>query len=386
MRIVLLFSSKECGALCVVRLRAGFISFFAGPLSDLRGFGANFFFFRFSRIRHDIAARGVRFSFSGFNLIRFAEIGKKTTMKNTTKAIIPALFSFAVMSAQTLSADVFDFSGATPVYDDYRSTTEETEGKHYYEYEHNIVGFNYMNANWGTSQSPSWYYQWDGINVSTANDPSADTDISKCWEAGEKASYTSQNALDASGVSGGAYGVFYGNPQYPVTGHSESDNCMGMKEDDPGINHEFGFIIFDDLVNFQSISIANTLVTYDYLTKNLDDNEHHFTQTVIIYGVDSNYEMMTDNYVEANLSDAENGVVAGWKNVDLTSLNVEGGLTGLYFKMYTNNYNADGPLTPSYFAMDNIVYTSAAVPEAGEWAAILGAVALGFVALRRRSK
>ncbi|MBQ6533639.1 MAG: hypothetical protein IJI37_00570, partial [Opitutales bacterium] len=171
-------------------------------------------------------------------------------MKNTTKAIIPALFSFAVMSAQTLSADVFDFSGATPVYDDYRSTTEETEGKHYYfEYEHNILGFNYMNANWGTAQSPSWYYQWDGINVSTANDPNAD--VSKYWEAGQKASYTSQNALDASGVSGGAYGVFYGNGQYPVTGHSESDNCMGMKEDDPGINHEFGFIIFDDLVNFQ---------------------------------------------------------------------------------------------------------------------------------------
>ena len=85
----------------------------------------------------------------------------------------------------------------------------------------------------------------------------------------------------------------------------------------------------------------------------------------------------------SGLSDSTAGVADGWVSADLTRLNEEDGLLGLYFELWTDNYNDYGALAPAYFALDNITYNI--VPEPAQFAALFGALMLGFAFVRRRS-
>ena len=263
-------------------------------------------------------------------------------------------------------AEVFDFSGGTPVYDSNRSTTTEGSGYHYDSAlaSKATVGFNWANSyysGWG------WFYSWDGINVSKANDPTANPSASVYGNAGEKAQYTSITATDGSGVSGGAYGIWYGNTVYG-TGYSESSA---------------GNLVFNELVTVSSIQVANTLVTANYLNTTLTDEGDNYLFQVLVYGLNAEAEL-TDNCVTITLSSAEIGVTTSWLTADLSSLNADGGLYGLYFKTYTDDFGSYGANSPSFFALDNIVFS--AVPEPAECAAIFGVLCLAFVAWRRRAK
>lgn len=285
----------------------------------------------------------------------------KQQMKNkllSTAAVLTAL----TLTAQGLSADVFDFSGAAPVYDANRSTTATGSGVHYYEdYMYNPqVGFNWSNSQY----SGVWYYSWDGINVSNCADKTVD--ISKYWEAGQLGQYTSVTGTDGSGVAGGYYGIYYGNTSANL-GYSSSDMAQ---------------ILFSDLINVSSIQLANTLVSYDYLTKTLTEEGNYHSFKVLIYAIDSMGEF-SENFIECELSNADT-VTNSWIDVDLSSLNEAEGIYGLYFKTLTDDYGEWGANAPSYFAMDNLTYSSAAVPEPSTYAAIFGALALALAIYRRR--
>lgn len=275
--------------------------------------------------------------------------------------------------ANSASAGVFDFTGGNPIYDANRSTTVQNNGYHYDENLALIsgpdkvgatVGFNWSNQDWGTPTNPSWYYAWNGVGVSNCSDLTVD--ISKYYMAGEKASYTSMNGKDADGIIGGSYGIFYGN-QHNGNGLSDSDA---------------GLIMFNEAVEITGISVANTMVTYDYFSKNFTDGGDFHTQEVRVYGITTDVEHTTD-YVSIMLSDLA-GVADGWVSADLTELNGVDGLLGLYFELWTDDYNQYGALAPAYFAFDNITYNMI-VPEPAQFAAIFGALMLGFAFIRRRS-
>lgn len=292
---------------------------------------------------------------------------------NKINALGAAFALCACAIANPASAGVFDFTGGNPIYDANRSTTVQDSGYHYDENLALIagagkvgatVGFNWSNQNWGTAENPSWYYAWYGVNVSNCSDLSVSVD--NYYMAGEKASYTSITGTDADGVAGGAYGVFFGN-QHAGSGLSDTDA---------------GMIMFNEAVEITGISVANTMVTYDYFSKNFTDDGDFHTQEVRVYGITTEAEHTTD-YVSIMLSDL-GGVADGWVSADLTELNGVDGLLGLYFELWTDDYNQSGALAPAYFAFDNITYNMI-VPEPAHFAALFGALMLGFAFIRRRS-
>lgn len=296
-------------------------------------------------------------------------------MASTIKinALCAAFALCACAIANPASAGVFDFTGGNPIYDANRSTTVQDSGYHYDENLALIsgpdkvgatVGFNWSNADYGTTEAPYWMYSWDGINVSNCSDLSVDVD--KYIDPGEKASYTSITGTDADGVAGGYYGVFYGN-QHAGSGLSDSDA---------------GMIMFNEAVEITGISVANTMVTYDYFLKTFTDDEDFHTQEVRVYGITTEAEH-TNDYVSIMLSDLD-GVADGWISADLTELNGVDGLLGLYFELWTDDYNQYGALAHAYFAFDNITYNMI-VPEPAHFAALFGALMLGFAFIRRRS-
>lgn len=269
----------------------------------------------------------------------------------------------AALALTNASGAVLDFSSATPVYDANRSTTTQGADAYYYPEIAGTatIGFNWSNSQWGKD----WYYSWDGFNISNCKDLTVD--VSRYYEAGQKASYTSITGTNAAGVAGGSYAVFYGNTSSATPNYSSSDA---------------GMVMFNgDLVNFTSVSIAHTLVTYDYFSKNLDPDGNNWIERIEIYSIDSNFEI-TQNFVSVSLSDID-GVDADWQTVDLSSLNTAEGLAGLSFKIWTNNFNDYGALAPAYFAMDGLTYTP--IPEASTYAAILGLISFGAIILRRKN-
>ncbi len=309
------------------------------------------------------------FSFEGINQsLCFAENGKKTNMhttrQNKTKCGVFASLALLAFASST-NAALFDFEGGVPVYDAYRSEIlPATTGYHFDE---NLassatVGFNWNNFYY--SDWDSWSYSWDGIAVSNCDDPSISA--SQYWVAGDKSSYTSITGTDGSGVKGGTYGVFFGLTDGTSPTQASSDA---------------GHIIFNELVNVQSIDIANTLVTFDQLNAQRDDDGNlKYTYCIDIYGVMSDGATLTDEYVRVTLADAE-GISQTWQTgVDLSSLNVDPeGLWGLAFVAYSDWYNSYGMLAPAYCAIDNISY--AAIPEPACFAAVFAAAAI-LVSLR----
>ena len=297
-------------------------------------------------------------------------------MASTIKinALCAAFALCACAIANPASAGVFDFTGGNPIYDANRSTTVQDSGYHYDESLALIsgpdkvgatVGFNWLNHDWGTTEAPYWMYSWDGINVSNCSDTSVSTDPLVYINAGEKGQYTSVNGTDADGVVGGAYGVFFGSQH---NGSGLSDSTAGS-------------VVFNELVEITGVSVANTLVSYDHFTSKFNDADEFFKQEVRVYGINGQGDHTTD-YVSIILSDVS-GVADGWVSADLTRLNEEDGLLGLYFELWTDNYNDYGALAPAYFALDNITYNI--VPEPAQFAALFGALMLGFAFVRRRS-
>ena len=301
-------------------------------------------------------------------------------MASTIKinALCAAFALCACAIANPASAGVFDFTGGNPIYDANRSTTVQDSGYHYDESLALIagagkvgatVGFNWSNADYSTTEAPNWMYSWDGINVSNCSDLNAS--IPGYFNPGEKAQYTSITGTDADGAVGGYYGVFYGNASY-------------MHGGDPHISKsEAGMIMFNEAVEITGISVANTLVSYDYFSKSFDDDGNLYTQEIRVYGITTDVEHTTD-FISIILSDNENGVADSWISEDLSSLNGEDGLLGLYFEIWTDDFNDGGALSPAYFALDNITYNMI-VPEPAHFAALFGALMLGFAFIRRRS-
>lgn len=297
-------------------------------------------------------------------------------MKITSNQLYAGALLIACASFQSLSANVFNFDGAALVYDSHRAESDSSGIYIFDQYaEKNpmvTIGFDWSNSySYG-----SWYYAWNGINISNCSNTSVD--VSQYWAAGEKAQYTSVTGTDASGVAGGMYGVFfgvqegnpYGTPPVPGSPYSKSENC--------------GTITFSELVNVDSISVANNLVTYDYLTKNLNDNDEYYVQQVQIYGITASGDY-TENYVTATLSDAS-GVSNKWIEVDLNALNTADGLYGLYFQLYSSDYGDFGANTPAYFCMDNLNYT--VIPEPANIATLIAllTIAATFAIRRNRAK
>jgi len=104
-----------------------------------------------------------------------------------------------------------------------------------------------------------------------------------------------------------------------------------------------------------------------------------------IYGLDSNYERMSDNYVEFYLADyrfddpSQDYIVDEWVWVDLSSL---GPVYSLEFDLSSSDVGAYGMNTPAYFAMDNLTL-GAPVPIPGAlW--LLGSGIIGLVYIRRK--
>lgn len=75
---------------------------------------------------------------------------------------------------------------------------------------------------------------------------------------------------------------------------------------------------------------------------------------------------------------SEDYIIDSWTEVDLTSLGTE--VAALQFNLSSSDNGDFGMNTPAYFAMDDF----SAVPEPAAFGLLFGAVALGFVTLRRR--
>ena len=163
----------------------------------------------------------------------------------------------------------------------------------------------------------------------------------------------------------------------------------------------FSFIT-EDALNFTSIDLALNVYTYDNL-KNGDgmcfdqvgfypktiENTPNSAYIIRIYGVDSNMEVITDNYIDCVLAynyGDEVLIKSDWNTVSLDGLCNGEAINGLAFEMYSSFDNGYGPSTAAMVAIDNIAYATAAVPEPAEWAAIFGAIALVFVVSRKRVK
>lgn len=102
-----------------------------------------------------------------------------------------------------------------------------------------------------------------------------------------------------------------------------------------------------------------------------------------VYGLDSSYERMSDNFVEFYLADyrfddpSQDYIVDEWTWVDLSSL---GSVYGLEFDLSSSDVGPYGMNTPAYFAMDNL--TTVPVPGA-VW--LLGSGIIGLIYIRRKS-
>jgi len=101
-----------------------------------------------------------------------------------------------------------------------------------------------------------------------------------------------------------------------------------------------------------------------------------------IYGLDSDYKRMDNNYVEFYLADyrfddsSKDYIVDDWTWVDLRSL---GPVYGLEFDLSSSDTGQYGMNTPAYFAMDNL--TTVPIPGA-LW--LLGSGIIGLVYIRRK--
>ncbi len=152
--------------------------------------------------------------------------------------------------------------------------------------------------------------------------------------------------------------------------------------------------LLGESLTLTSIDLSLTAYAYSSLTvgdgyvgqKPLSNDGTFFA--VRMYGIDSEGEVIKDNFVDIIMAENIDGVITehkDWTTVSLANLNGGEAVNGLAFQIISNLGNNYGLTVPGYIALDNVAYTSS-VPEPAEWAAIFGVLALGFVIIKRRNR
>ena len=345
--------------------------------------------------------------FTELNLICFAEIGKKTTMKyNTINYKKFASLSVAILTISTLNtnAGVFDFesvSANTPITNSGTAVLE--------------------NNGWGYTFDMSSWQQVPGTGFISQTTSSTGV-VGSLTAPGRNYGGFISNAPDNSITGSSAESKEYDGKTQVGGGANASSNfgvimtfdMMGAWE--TGVPSPKDFVIngktyngsyteFSDVsavsflmgesLNLTSIDIALTMYTYRSMTSgdsfvkpNMTlDNAGQF-YAIRIYGVLQD-NSLTDSYVDVMLGENVDGtkyVQEGWETVSLSSLNGGKAVNGLAFQVISNIADDYGLTVPAYLAIDNVKYASTAVPEPAEWATIFGAIALIAVFVRRNRK
>ena len=277
------------------------------------------------------------------------------------------------------------------------------------------------NGNQAMWNTPGWmasryaYTYWETYSTSGAYGYLA----SGNWCGGVVSNSTSNAGNSASndlntvvgGGSGGSsnYGVLFlydmmgqytGNvqPQTNVTTTVDGKTFSNLYSVGITDIENFSFVSEESL-NFSSIDLSLNVYTYDNLLNGdgmsyengvakTIGNTPNSAYILRIYGLDSNFELIEDNYIQYLLAynyDDEVFIQNDWQTVSLAGLNNGEAVNGLAFEVLTSFANAYGPTTASMVAIDNIAYGTA-VPEPAEWATIFGGIALAFVIYRNRVK
>jgi len=316
------------------------------------------------------------------------------------KKIAVALTAVFTISALNASAGVFDFETVSP--ETYIYGSDQYTGN--YEafstgsgFTSNVIsstgitGSLYAPGNWSCyggiiSNSTSSYY--DGFNT--------DTNINAGSGSDGSSNFGIIMTFDMNGTYG-SKGKLYPSDNV-INGKTYASSYSTYNVTDPAVSFQFS-----EALVLNSIDLALPTYTYGAITgalqsdgqpnsmmkgKNIYNTEGTF-YAVRIYGLDSNYEIILDNYVDVVLAENSGGEVVilqeGWDTVSLTALNGGNAVNGLAFQSFTDNgdSNGFGPNTPCYIALDNVKYS--AIPEPSTYAAIFGIFALIFSVYRKRS-
>lgn len=288
-------------------------------------------------------------------------------MKNSISKLVS--IAAAAILASTVSAAVIDFEDVDTSSWGGNKYSPSPDSGSLGSTDYNWEAGNYMaNLSYTVTVSEyegTRYTSWLGFKASQVTDKTYNGYLNDC------ASNT------GSGANGSAtYGILY-------------SQCNTSRGTDPQQ------ILFSDAINLNSIDLCNTLYTQHSMTvgdgfsDSFEDIDGEIYFNLRLRGIDINGNYSDYLDISLGAKDAEGNVTTlgngDWMTVALDKLNLEGGLYGLEFSFEgSENICGSGYLNvPVYVAFDNINY-SLAVPEPAEWAAIFGAIALGFAAYRRR--
>ena len=302
------------------------------------------------------------------------------------KAFAVALTAMFTLTSLNAASGVFDFEtldgGAKEFIEGSGNGNQATQG---------TPGWNWGTTYWETySTSGSYGYLVSGgycggvISNSTSNEYVGYQNDLNTFVGGGSGGSSNYGMMLPYNMMGGGY---TSNNTITVDGKTFNSLYSPVMSD-----VEKRSFITDEALNFTSIDLALSAYTYDNL-KNGDgmcidpvgfyqktiENTPNSAYIIRIYGVDSNFEVITDNYIDCLLAynyDDEVLIENDWITVSLEGLCNGEALNGLAFEVYTSFDNGYGPSTAAYIAIDNIAYGTAAVPEPAEWAAIFGAIAL----------
>lgn len=325
-------------------------------------------------------------------------------MKN--KNGIAAFFAVVLATSAFASTGVFNFetSSQTPI----STQTGDAVGWSDYETPGSVYATT-STASHGGYLTVSGEYTGGVISNSTTNTGTTYTGDVDTYVGGASSgsNYGVMFLATAYATKSTTYGTaYYTNPSVFVWDDERDDYLEYVDVFD---SHCF---LFSDgeRFNLDTIDLSMTAYTYSALSEgntamgkkdmttfnNITNNEGSFF-AVRMYGVvDSSEEDIADkittNHVDVLLAQNNAGeyfIKGEWqKDVSLSSLNVEGGVEGVYFEVLSSFGGGYGLNAPAYVAIDNLSYSDpAAVPEPADFAALFGAAAFAFaVLLKRRVK
>lgn len=378
----------RCVAGCVVCISEAFSFVFKSRICECVAWGAVFF--------------------TELNLFCFAEIGKKTTMKNNAinnKKFASLAVAILTISTLNTNAGVFDFetvSANTPI------TSTGTAVL-----ENNGWGYTYDTNSWQMVPGTGFTSQTTSSNgiVGTLTAPGKNyggfisnaTDNSITGSSADTKAYDGKTQVGGGANGSSNFGVIM---TFDMMGSWETGVPSPKDFVINGKTYNASYTEFSDVsavsflmgesLNLTSIDIALTMYTYRSMTggdsfvasdKTLDNAGQFYA--VRIYGVGQD-NTLADSYVDVMLGENVDGVKYvqdGWETISLSTLNNGEAVNGLAFQVISNIADDYGLTVPAYIAIDNIRYESTtAVPEPAEWAVILGGVALALVVVRRKPR